>query len=111
MGAARVAVAPPFGGGGTGVASPGSAALVSRWSLAPWLILSPYDAWTVPYWALAAGTGVVPAMWLCVGVRRLYRRRRGMCARCGYDLRASTDRCPECGTAIKRKGDQREESH
>ncbi len=54
----------------------------------------------IPYWFLAASTALAPVLG---GVRawRLRRRlRQGLCQACGYDLRATPDRCPERGTVV-----------
>jgi hypothetical protein len=55
----------------------------------------------IPYWAIIVLSGVGPGLWL-MGYRRRHilsrRMRRGVCWVCGYDLRATPDRCPECGT-------------
>jgi hypothetical protein len=51
----------------------------------------------VPYWLLIALTGGIG--WGIGRRPRLVRRRikRGLCVACGYDVRATPDRCPECG--------------
>jgi hypothetical protein len=51
----------------------------------------------VPYWALAVAFMVLPSIGVSRGMRRRRRRRQGACEKCGYDLRATPDRCPECG--------------
>ena len=61
--------------------------------------------WAIlPWWMLAAMTAVLPVLWLSDRGRwrRVNRRcMAGLCAVCGYDLRASPERCPECGTAAE----------
>jgi hypothetical protein len=56
--------------------------------------------WFVPHWGVVVGCSILPA----VRAFRWTRRRpwRGaahelLCADCGYDLRATPERCPECG--------------
>lgn len=63
-----------------------------------------YDGWLqmraviVPHWLLASVFLVLP-----IGSLRGARRQKPehACTSCGYDLRASKDRCPECGAAIQ----------
>lgn len=52
----------------------------------------------VSHWLVALLLLAMPALWLhrFRGARRA--RSRGLCRACGYDLRATPDRCPECGT-------------
>ena len=58
----------------------------------------------IAYWLLGTGLLITPALW----IRRWRRERRaqgvGLCPTCGYDLRATPDRCPECGNTVAREG-------
>jgi len=59
------------------------------------------QVWPIPYIVM----GMVLPFWYVVrwvNARRRIRQRlaAGLCLTCGYDLRASKERCPECGTAI-----------
>jgi len=58
----------------------------------------------LPWWLIALVLAVLPSAWIWASFgspRRKYRIAHNLCLRCGYDLRASVDRCPECGEPIR----------
>ena len=50
-----------------------------------------------PYWAIAGVLGVLPLAWAVHWRLQRGRVKAGCCVACGYDLRATPERCPECG--------------
>jgi hypothetical protein len=57
---------------------------------------------SIPFWFLVLVSCVLPLVW-AGEARRIYRRQStGHCPNCGYDLRATPNRCPECGTIPSR---------
>ncbi len=56
----------------------------------------------ISFWLLAILTSILPLARIVVLLRTRSRHRRrllGLCSACGYDLRATLDRCPECGSS------------
>ncbi len=57
-----------------------------------------------PHWLIV----LLSSMPLFVAGARVHRRRKrkklGLCVKCGYDLRASKERCPECGAGMQKAG-------
>ena len=57
----------------------------------------------MPVWLPVALFVLLPARWISLQRGRWRRERRaslGLCSKCGYDIRATKDRCPECGTPV-----------
>ena len=62
-----------------------------------------YQTYYCFYWVPFLLTGLLPAIWLFRFSRRRLELRTDHCHVCQYDLRASPERCPECGTAVSER--------
>jgi hypothetical protein len=64
-----------------------------------WMAITDRSWLVVEVWA----SYLLPALLIfeCLGRRSFMSYPQGYCAACGYDLRATPDRCPECGAAAK----------
>jgi hypothetical protein len=111
----------PSGGGGGVRLLPRAVELNITWSRTTWsysaagvgYVTSPIPGGgadrylAVPFWLLVAVLAPLPAARAGVSARHRLRLRTaahrigtGRCPTCGYDLRATPDRCPECGRAV-----------
>jgi len=64
-----------------------------------------FEIWAIPAWSVVVPLALlaVRSVFRCRHVAAMRRRgRAGLCPKCGYDVRPSSERCPECGHAFER---------
>jgi hypothetical protein len=69
-----------------------------EWGESNW---SSFVVVVVPLWTWLVMATPLPAVGIVRHLRTRRRRALGLCQVCGYDLRASPTRCPECGTEVQ----------
>ena len=62
----------------------------------------------IPYWFVLLVAGYLSGRWVFASRKlrrqgRAFRQANNLCLNCGYDLRATPDRCPECGVVPERR--------
>jgi hypothetical protein len=64
----------------------------------PATVSDQFLALQLPLWFWAIVLGVLPFFWARRNLQSYRRRKLGLCCRCAYDVRATPQACPECGT-------------
>jgi len=54
----------------------------------------------LPIWIAVLPFAIAPTLYIVRGNQADRRRRRGLCMACGYDVRWSGSKCPECGSRV-----------
>ena len=65
----------------------------------PSVVAHPTDSWVlvIPMWPIVILAALLEAEIIRRWLLRYWRKSNGLCPKCGFDLRATPDRCPECG--------------
>ena len=89
----------PYSSGGS--IAPGG---LWSWHSGPMSASSGYFTLDVRLWPIIVVTAILPGVRIALAVLAWRRRRRqqeGLCPTCGYDVRATPERCPECGAELR----------
>lgn len=62
------------------------------------------NALSLIIYVIASVASLLVAIYGGILNKRFHRLKAGLCVKCGYDLRATPDNCPECGN-VPEKGD------
>jgi hypothetical protein len=61
------------------------------------IVAAPGYRVVAPHWFVVGTTAILSTARIAMFLRARRRHPAGSCPKCGYDLRATPDRCPECG--------------